>query len=315
MHGLVIKSTGKWYKVLLDSGQTVNASIKGKFRLKGIKTTNPIAAGDIVQLRTVDSGDEELYIIESIEERKNYLARKSTNLSKQMQIIAANVDRVYLVATLKSPVTPIAFIDRFIVAAESFRIPTTILFNKTDLYEEKEWAQLEELIQKYVQIGYPCYKIIAENKESIHFLKEEIKDNKVMISGNSGVGKTTLVNTLDPELKLRVGEISTAHEQGKHTTTFAEMHPLESGGFIIDTPGIRAFGLVDLEKEHYAHYFPEMRDLLGQCKFHNCMHLEEPNCAIKLAVEEGGIFESRYISYLQLMNEDKTDPYRRNEFK
>lgn len=315
MQGLVIKSTGKWYKVLLDSGLTVNATIKGKLRLQGIKTTNPIAAGDLVQMMIKNSGDEDHYIIQSIEERKNYLVRKSTNLSKQMQIIAANIDRVYLIATLKSPVTQIAFIDRFIVAAESFRIPTTILFNKTDLYNTAELEQLKALKKIYSEIGYPCHSIVAEKKQSISFLKKEIKNQKVMISGNSGVGKTTLVNTLDPELKLRVGEISTAHEQGKHTTTFSEMHAINSGGYIIDTPGIRAFGLVDLEKEHYAHYFPEMRELLGKCKFHNCQHLEEPSCAIKSAVQNGGIYESRYISYLQLMNEDKGDPYRRNEFK
>ena len=315
MQGLVIKSTGKWYKVLLDSGLTVNATIKGKLRLEGIKTTNPIAAGDFVELIIKNSGDEDHYIIQSIEERKNYLVRKSTNLSKQMQIIAANIDRVYLIATLKSPVTQIAFIDRFIVAAESFRIPTTILFNKTDLYNSSEMDQLKALENIYSEIGYPCHSIVAEDEQSISFLKEEIKNKKVMISGNSGVGKTTLVNTLDPELKLRVGEISAAHEQGKHTTTFAEMHPLNSGGYIIDTPGIRAFGLIDLEKEHYAHYFPEMRELLGKCKFHNCLHLEEPSCAIKSAVQNGEIYETRYISYLQLMNEDKGDPYRRNEFK
>ena len=315
MQGLVIKSTGKWYKVLLDSGLTVNATITGKYRLQGIKTTNPIAAGDLVQLIIKNSGDDNHYIIQSIEDRKNYLVRKSTNLSKQMQIIAANIDRVYLIATLKSPVTQIAFIDRFLVAAESFRIPTTILFNKTDLYNSPETEQLKALTSIYSEIGYPCHSIVAEEEQSVSFLKEEIKNPKVMISGNSGVGKTTLVNTLDPELKLRVGEISTAHEQGKHTTTFAEMHPLNSGGYIIDTPGIRAFGLIDLEKEHYAYYFPEMRELLGKCKFHNCQHLEEPSCAIKEAVENGGIYESRYISYLQLMNEDKGDPYRRNEVK
>ena len=315
MRGLVMKSTGKWYRVLLDSGNSVNATIKGKLRLKGIKTTNPIAAGDFVQLINNKSGDEDHYIIQSIEGRKNYLVRKSTNLSKQMQIIAANIDRVYLIATLKSPVTQIAFIDRFLVAAESFRIPTTILFNKTDLYSSTEINELKKLENLYSKIGYSCHRIIAQNKDTISFLIEEIKNHKVMISGNSGVGKTTLVNSLDPELKLRVGEISTSHEQGKHTTTFAEMHPIKSGGYIIDTPGIRAFGLVDLEKEHYAHYFPEMRTLLGNCKFHNCLHLEEPSCAIKSAVKNGDIHESRYISYLQLMNEDTQDPYRRNEFK
>ena len=315
MRGLVTKSTGKWYKVLLDSGQAVNASIKGKFRLKGLRTTNPVAAGDYVELQAVNTNEEDLFIINSIEERKNYIVRKSTNLSKQMQIIAANVDRVYLLVTLRSPVTQIAFIDRFLVAAESFRIPTTILFNKIDLYDHSENEQLKELIEMYKKIGYPCHQIVAENDKSIDFLRAEIKDKKVMISGNSGVGKTTLVNTLDPNLMLRVGEISSAHEQGKHTTTFSEMHAIKSGGFIIDTPGIRAFGLVDLEKEHYAHYFPEMRSLMGQCKYNNCVHIQEPHCAIKSAVDEGSIFESRYITYLQLMNEDESDPYRRNEFK
>jgi len=232
-----------------------------------------------------------------------------------MQIIAANVDRVYLVVTLKSPETQIAFIDRFLVAAESFRIPTTILFNKIDLYSDDDLALMEYLTEVYEPLGYPCKPIVAEKKSSIAFLKEEIKDKKVMISGNSGVGKTTLVNSLDASLSLRVGEISQAHAQGKHTTTFSEMHALESGGFIIDTPGIRAFGLVDLEKEHFAHYFPEMRALLGQCKFHNCMHLEEPKCAIKAAVDNEEIASSRYMTYMQLMSEDTGDNYRRNDFK
>ena len=232
-----------------------------------------------------------------------------------MQIIAANVDRVYLVVTLKAPETQVAFIDRFLVAAESFRIPTTILFNKTDLYGEDELALMDYLTTVYEPLGYPCNAIVAEKASSISFLKKEIKDKKVMISGNSGVGKTTLVNTLDATLSLRVGEISKAHAQGKHTTTFSEMHALQSGGFIIDTPGIRAFGLVDLEKEHYAHYFPEMRALLGQCKFHNCIHMEEPKCAIKAAVEKEEIAPSRYMTYVQLMTEDSGDSYRRNDFK
>ena len=315
MHGEVIKSTGKWYKVLLEDGQTIQATIKGKLRLEGLKTTNPIAAGDVVDIKTMDASGEIIYTIRGIEKRKNYLVRKSTNLSKQMQIIAANIDRVYLVVTLKSPETQIAFIDRFLVAAESFRIPTTILFNKIDLYSDDDLALMEYLTEVYEPLGYPCKSIIAEKKSSISFLKEEIKDKKVMISGNSGVGKTTLVNSLDASLSLRVGEISQAHAQGKHTTTFSEMHALESGGFIIDTPGIRAFGLVDLEKEHFAHYFPEMRALLGQCKFHNCMHLEEPKCAIKAAVDNEEIASSRYMTYMQLMSEDTGDNYRRNDFK
>lgn len=310
MKGLVLKSTGRWYNVLLETKETIQASIKGKLRIEGLKTTNPVAAGDEVAIE-LEGTD---YTIKSIYPRKNYIVRKSTNLSKQMQILASNIDRAYLLVTLKSPVTQIAFIDRFLVAAESFRIPTTILFNKVDLFGPKEQTLLMELTEIYSKIGYPCHAISAENQENIDFLKSEIQGKQVMISGNSGVGKTTLVNALDPTLNLRTGEISQVHEQGKHTTTFAEMHALESGGYIIDTPGIRAFGLVDLDKEHYKDYFPEMRELIGECRFHNCKHLNEPHCAVKKAVESGEIAESRYQSYVQLMLEDENDPYRRNEF-
>jgi ribosome biogenesis GTPase len=311
MQGLILKSTGKWYQVLLADGQQVQASIRGKLRLEGLKTTNPIAAGDRVQM---EPGSDEGWAITSILPRHNYIVRKATNLSKQMQILAANVDRAYLVVTLKSPVTQIAFMDRFLVAAESFRIPTTLLFNKVDLYDPDDQAYFEALKYIYENIGYTCHGISAEDPSSIGFLRAEIAGQQVMISGNSGVGKTTLVNALDPNLDLRTGEISKAHEQGKHTTTFAEMHALSSGGYIIDTPGIRAFGLVDLEKEHYAHYFPEMRALLGECRFNNCKHLNEPHCAVKAAVEEERIAAHRYQTYLQLMHEDASDPYRRSEF-
>jgi len=229
-----------------------------------------------------------------------------------MQILAANVDRAYLLVTTKSPVTHLAFIDRFLVAAESFRIPTSILFNKIDIYEKEELFYIDALCDLYESIGYPCYKISAENQLNVDFLRDEIKNKQVMISGHSGVGKSTLVNALDPELDLRTGEISQAHAQGMHTTTFAEMHKLSSGGYIIDTPGVRAFGIVDLEKEFISHYFPEMRALIGQCKFHNCQHLNEPKCAVKAAVESGEISESRYATYLQLMTEDENETYRRN---
>ncbi|MEN9303602.1 MAG: ribosome small subunit-dependent GTPase [Bacteroidota bacterium] len=310
MNGVVLKSTGRWYQVLLSTGEIVTASVKGKIRLEGLKTTNPIAAGDTVKL--VETSSE--FTIQSIEPRHNYIVRKSTNLSKQMQILAANVDRAYLVVTLKSPITHPVFIDRFLVAAESFRIPVTLLFNKTDLFDEKESKQYEVLKDIYENCGYRCFKIVAAKEETVSFLRDEIVGKQVMISGNSGVGKTTLVNSLDPNLNLRTGEISIVHEQGKHTTTFAEMHPLATGGFIIDTPGIRAFGLVDLDKVHFAHYFPEMRERLGDCKFYNCLHLNEPKCAVKAAVESGEIASSRYQTYLQLMTEDDADPYRRNEF-
>ena len=310
MKGIVLKSTGRWYNVLLESKETIQASIKGKLRIEGLKTTNPVAAGDEVEL--VLEGTD--FTIKSIYPRKNYIVRKSTNLSKQMQILASNIDRAYLLVTLKSPVTQIAFIDRFLVAAESFRIPTTILFNKVDLFGPKEPTLLKELTEMYSKIGYPCHPISAEIQENIAFLRTEIQGKQVMISGNSGVGKTTLVNALDSTLNLRTGEISQVHEQGKHTTTFAEMHALQTAGYIIDTPRIRAFGLVDLDNEHYKDYFPEMRELIGECRFHNCKHLNEPHCAVKKAVESVEIAESRYQSYVQLMLEDENDPYRRNEF-
>ncbi len=307
--GLVLKSTGKWYTLELSAGQIVQARIRGKLRLEGLSTTNPIAAGDkVFLLPDVDS--EGIRLIDNIVPRKNYLVRKSTNLSKQMQILAANIDHAYLVVTLKSPVTQIAFIDRFLVSAESFRIPTTILFNKTDLYGEEELGLLAVLKNIYGTIGYGVAAISTIDKLTTNFLLNEIDGKNVMISGNSGVGKSSLVNALDATLNLRIGEISQAHEQGKHTTTFAEMHKLASGGYIIDTPGIRAFGLINIEKEHISHYFPEIRDLLGQCRFHNCMHLNEPYCAVKLALEEDQIAASRYHSYLQLMEEDGNSPYR-----
>lgn len=309
--GKVLKSTGKWYIVELESGEIVNCRIRGKLRLDGLKTTNPIAVGDIVFIN--DQIDEEgNRTIEDFEERRNYIVRKSTNLSKQKQILAANIDQAYLIVTLHSPVTHLAFIDRFLVSAESFRIPTTLLFNKIDLYSEDETEYMDALMYMYDTVGYPCKKISAEDPSTIGFLRDEIKGKQVMISGHSGVGKSTLVNALDPELNLKVGEISKAHKQGQHTTTFAEMHKLQSGGYIVDTPGIRAFGIVELDKAVISHYFPEMRALMNQCKFHNCQHMNEPNCAVKHAVDKGEIFESRYLTYIQLMEEDENDIHRKN---
>lgn len=311
--GKVVKSTGKWYIIELNDGSVVNCRIRGKLRLDGLRTTNPIAVGDVVILE--DGADEEgNRIIKDFEARRNYIVRKSTNLSKQKQIIAANIDRAYLVVTLRSPMTHLAFIDRFLVSAESFRIPTTILFNKVDLLDQDELDYLEALHCMYEECGYPCKNISALDPSSIQFLKDEIKDQQVVISGHSGVGKSTLINAIDPNFNIKTGEISRAHQQGQHTTTFAEMHKVASGGYLIDTPGIRAFGIVDLEKSVISHYFPEMRELLNQCKYHNCLHMNEPKCAVKDAVESGAIFESRYMTYVQLMVEDENDVYRKNQF-
>lgn len=310
--GTVIKSTGKWYIVELFDGSLVDCRIRGKIRLDELRTTNPIAAGDVVMLSS-ERDEEGKGVIVSVDLRRNYIVRKSTNLSKQSQILAANIDRAYLMVTLKSPVTHLAFIDRFLVSAESFRVPVTLLFNKVETYSSEDLFYLDALIDLYSSIGYPCYKISAENSLNIDFLLDEIKNVQVMISGHSGVGKTTLINRLDSTLSLRTGEISEYHQQGQHTTTFAEMHKLKSGGYIIDTPGIRAFGIIDLDREVISHYFPEMRDLLGTCKFHNCQHINEPNCNIKKSVELGLISESRYQTYLQLMTEDENEIHRKKE--
>ena len=312
MKGKVIKSTGKWYVVELEDGSLATCRIRGKIRLGKLRTTNPIAVGDIVLID--DQADEEgKLVIRDYEERRNYIVRKSTNLSKQMQILAANVDMAFLLVTLKAPQTHLAFIDRFLVAAESFRIPTTLLFNKIDQYSAKELGRIDEIIAIYAQIGYPCYKISGNKPEDVSFLKELLKDKQVIISGHSGVGKSTLINSLDENFDLRTGEISRAHQQGQHTTTFAEMFKLGFGGYIIDTPGIRAFGIVDLDKEVISHYFPEMRALIGACKFHNCQHLNEPKCAVKAAVENGEIAPSRYDTYVQLMLEDENEIHRKKE--
>ncbi len=311
--GKVLKSTGTWYNVELEDETIVKCRIRGRLRLEGLTTTNPITVGDIVILN--DTVDEEgNRLIEDFEKRHNYIVRKSTNLSKQQQILAANIDRAYLIVTIHSPVTHIAFIDRFLVSAESFRIPTTLLFNKIDTYSEDDLDYVDALLDMYARIGYPGYKISATNADDVAFLRDEIKGKQVMISGHSGVGKSTLVNSLDSTLDLRTGAISDAHKQGKHTTTFAEMHKLTSGGYIIDTPGIRAFGIVDLDKAVLSHYFPEMRALMSECKFNNCQHINEPKCAIKQAVENGDIDESRYTTYLQLMTEDENDIHRKNDF-
>ena len=311
--GVVLKSTGKFYRVLLKSGLETKAVIRGKTRLSLDKSTNPIAVGDEVLLDSLE-GDDQLMAIIEIVDRKNYLVRKSTNLSKKRQVIASNIDLIFLVVTLKNPSTQIGFIDRFLVSAESFRIPVTILFNKIDLLTIEEKTKLDEIAQLYKKIGYSFYETSALSSKTIDVLKKETHGKQVLFAGNSGVGKSSLINALDPSLNLRTNEISQTHLQGKHTTTFAEMHPVKSGGFLIDSPGVKAFGLVDLEKEVISHYFPEMRDLLNSCKFHNCLHLKEPNCAVKEAVGRGEISQSRYHSYQQMMLHDDDEVYRKNDF-
>lgn len=311
--GKVLKSTGKWYTVELKDESIVKCRIRGKMKLQGLKTTNPIAVGDIVNLSD-DIDEEGNRVIESFDKRMNYIVRKSTNLSKQQQILAANIDRAYLMVTIHSPVTHLAFIDRFLVSAESFRIPTTLLFNKIDTYTEDDLEYVDALIDMYERLGYVCHKISAKNKENIDFLRDDINNNQVMISGHSGVGKSTLVNAIDAKINIKTAEISQAHSQGQHTTTFAEMHKLTSGGYIVDTPGIRAFGITDLDKAVISHYFPEMRALIGECKFHNCLHMNEPKCAVKNGVENGAIDESRYTTYMQLMTEDENDIHRKNDY-
>jgi len=311
--GIVLKSTGKFYTVLMENGVEITARIRGKFRLEGLRTTNPVAVGDRVILREEKNESEELFTIESVEPRQNYLVRKSTNLSKQKQILASNTDCVYLVVTIEQPTTQLGFIDRFLISAESFRIPVTILFNKIDLYSDESKFQMQIWKEMYEKIGYPCHFISTLESETHQFLNEEIKDKQVLFAGNSGVGKSSIVKCIDPRIDLRIGEISEVHFSGKHTTTFAEMYQVESGGFIIDSPGIRAFGLVEIEKEVLAHYFPEMRRLLGECKFHNCMHVNEPHCTVKDAVENGEIEETRYIHYLQMLEDYGSDIHRRND--
>lgn len=279
--------------------------------MSGLKTTNPVAVGDEVIIDD-EYDDEGRGMITDVMPRRNYIVRKSTNLSKQMQILAANVDRAYLLVTLHSPNTHLAFIDRFLVSTESFRIPCTLLFNKIDQYSAQEMEKVDEYIAKYEAIGYPCYKISTFDEKSIDFLRNEIYGQQVMIGGHSGVGKSSLINALDPSISARIGEISQAHSQGQHTTTFAEMFPLKTGGFIVDTPGIRAFGIIEIEKEHIGHYFKEIRELMDGCKFNNCKHLNEPQCAVKEALKNGEIAASRYDSYWQMMMEDPNDNYRKN---
>ncbi|MGX1753641.1 MULTISPECIES: ribosome small subunit-dependent GTPase A [unclassified Sphingobacterium] len=302
MRGLVTKSTGSWYQVLDDDGKRYECRIKGIFRTQGIKTTNPIAVGDRVEFE-IEHGQQSA-VITKLEPRKNYIIRRSVNLSKQTQIIGANLDLALLVVTLASPPTSTGFIDRFLVTAEAYGIPAALVFNKLDLFSEEGLEILAEYMAIYENLGYPCYTVSALEKENIEELNEVLKDKITLISGHSGVGKSTLINAIIPGADLKTGNISDWSDKGKHTTTFAEMIDLPFGGKLIDTPGIRELGIVDIEPQELSHYFPEMRNLLNQCKFHNCRHINEPGCAVLDALENGEIEPSRYDSYLSIYNNE-----------
>ena len=301
MVGIVYKSTGSWYTVKAENDDFYECRIKGKFRIKGIKSTNPVAVGDQVRFEVETIGDDTIGIINEIEDRKNYIIRKSVNLSKQTHIIAANLDQVFLLITLNNPPTYPVFIDRFLITAEAYEIPVVLLFNKVDTYALEELDEIKFLAALYRNIGYTCLGISAATGKNVDKVKEMMIGKTSMFSGHSGVGKSTLVNALEPELDIKTKQISQQHAQGQHTTTFAEMFDLSFDARIIDTPGIKGFGIVDMEKEEIGDYFPEFFELKQDCKFNNCIHVDEPKCAVKDALETGDIAWSRYNSYLQMI--------------
>ena len=305
MTGIVYKSTGSWYTVKTEDNQFYDCRIKGKFRMKGIKSTNPIAVGDVVDFEIDETSDAITGSIHNIHDRKNYIVRKSVNLSKQTHIIASNIDIVFLLVTINNPITTTSFIDRFLVTAEAYHIKAVLIFNKVDTYDEATLDEQLYLQYIYNQIGYECLRVSATAKKGLDELKQMMEGKVCMFSGHSGVGKSTLVNALEPNLNLKTKEISDLHQQGQHTTTFAEMFDLSFNSKIIDTPGIRGFGIVDMEKSEIKGYFPEFFELEDQCKFNNCLHKDEPNCAIKNALEEDKIAWSRYKSYLQILEGDE----------
>ncbi|MGI0106813.1 ribosome small subunit-dependent GTPase A [Salinimicrobium sp. WS361] len=311
MKGTVYKSTGSWYQVKADDGRFFQCRIKGKFRIKGIKSTNPVAVGDRVEFKLEEKSEEEQNgVITGIEERENYIIRKSVNLSKQTHIIASNIDQAFLLVTLNNPPTFTTFIDRFLVTAEAYHIKAILLFNKIDTYKPEELDEVKYLAAMYRQIGYECIGISAKTGKNVEQVKELMKGKTSMISGHSGTGKSTLINVIEPKLDLKTTQISEQHRQGQHTTTFAEMFDLDFGARIIDTPGIKGFGVVDIEKEELGDYFPEFLALKPECKFYNCLHLEEPKCAVKDALEAGEIPWSRYKSYLQILKGEDEQNYR-----
>ena len=309
MRGVVIKSTGSWYIVKTDDGELLNCRIRGKFRMQDIKSTNPIVVGDKVLL----SQEEDSFLIDELFDRKNIIVRKSVNLSKQTHILASNVDQAILVVTMKSPLTSTGFIDRFLVSAQAYGVDVIILFNKTDLYDQVTLALLEERRSIYQKIGYRCLSKSTLN-DDLSDIKELMKDKVNVISGHSGVGKSTLLNSIQPNLNITTQEISEHHQQGQHTTTFSEMHDLDFGASIIDTPGVRGFGLSEIDKYELGDYFVEFLKLKSDCKFNNCLHVNEPKCAVKLSLEKGEIATSRYKNYLNMLEQDE-ESFRINRYE
>ncbi len=299
--GIVIKSTGSWYTVLDNAGSRFDCRLRGRFKVSGSKSTNPIAVGDHVDFMLENPGESKAVIV-GIHDRKNYIIRKATNLSRQTHVIAANLDQVIVMATLAEPKTSTGFIDRVLVTSEAYSIPAVIVFNKYDLIRtHDDRMALDRLIETYSSIGYTCLYTSAESGINLSLFSAILKDKTSLLSGHSGVGKSSLINAIESGIDLKVQSISSAHLKGKHTTTFAEMIPLSGGGFIIDTPGIKEFGLVDFKPEELFHFFPEMRQLFNKCKFDNCTHLNEPGCVVKDAVEQGGISLSRYANYINML--------------
>jgi ribosome biogenesis GTPase len=308
--GLVIKSTGNLYTVITTGNEKVNCMLTGRYRLEDLKSTSPVTVGDRVLFEI--NPDEKIGRIKDVLERKNYIIRKSSNLSKTYQVIAANIDQLMLMVTVEYPKTFPEFIDRYLVTAEAYSIPSIILFNKIDLYNQKQLNEVNKLTEVYSHIGYPCYSITALNRQNLGMILDLLKQKVTLIAGNSGVGKSTLLNTLFPDLNLKIDEISDYHKKGKHTTTFVEMFPLPGGGYVIDSPGIKGFGLIDMENEPLYHYFREFFSTSRDCKFNNCLHINEPGCAVIKAVEDGRISFSRYNSYLSLLEEQgHSDKYRK----
>ena len=307
MHGLVIKNTGSWYTVCTDDGQLIDSKIKGNFRLKGIRSTNPVAVGDFVEITCNQEGTA---FITAIDDRRNYIIRKSSNLSKQSHIIAANVDQAFLVVTVNYPETSTKFIDRFLASAEAYRVPVVLVFNKCDLLSAEELHYQEMMMQLYDTIGYQCVSVSAIEGTGLDALHDLMKGKITLLSGHSGVGKSTLINSLLPGVNLRTSEISDAHNTGMHTTTFSEMLKLPDGGWLIDTPGIKGFGTFDMEREELSSYFREIFHFSKDCRFSNCTHTHEPGCAVLKALENHYIAQSRYESYLSMLDDKDENKYR-----